>query len=197
MTKLKDIKLRLSKLLLNCGMVKTDKGILSFDGEELQINAIVYIEDEEGTRTDVEDGEYVDEEGRTIVVKDSKVIEIKEKAEEPTAEEPTEDVVVEADDVEEPKDEKEEKPEEPEVDAIEEIRKEINELYKIVDSILDKIGESRDKADEEFAKINSRVEKVENKSLAKPAEEEFVAVSPKNTFSKKIENFRKGFESIR
>ena len=54
--------------------------------------------------------------------------------------------------------------------AIDELRKEVDELYKIVDSLLKKVGETRDEADERFKKL-------EEMSLAKPAAEEFEAIS--------------------
>ena len=67
--------------------------------------------------------------------------------------------------------------------AIDELRKEVDELYKIVDSLLKKVGENRDEADERFKKL-------EEMSLAKPASEEFEALSkPQSTGNKKLDKF--------
>ena len=55
-----------------------------------------------------------------------------------------------------------EEPKETEPTEIEKIREEINELYKLIDSILDKIGETRKEADE-------RLSKIEKMSAAAPA----------------------------
>ena len=67
--------------------------------------------------------------------------------------------------------------------AIDEMRKEIDELYKIVDSLLQKVGETRDEADE-------RLKKLECKSLAKPASEEFEALGRlQKTGNKKLDKF--------
>ena len=67
--------------------------------------------------------------------------------------------------------------------AISELRKEVDELYKIVDSLLKKVGETRDEADE-------RLKKLECKSLAKPASEEFEALGRlQKTGNKKLDKF--------
>lgn len=63
--------------------ITTDKGVLSYTGE-LAVGTEVSITAEDGTVSAAPDGEYVAEDGRTIVVVDGKVSEIREKA----AEEP-------------------------------------------------------------------------------------------------------------
>ena len=66
---------------------------------------------------------------------------------------------------------------------IDELRKEVDELYKIVDSLMKKVGENRDESDERFKKL-------EEMSLAKPASEEFEALSkPQSTGNKKLDKF--------
>ena len=59
--------------------ISTDKGVLSYEGE-LEVGTAVTIVDEEGNATPAPDGEYVAEDGRTIVVSEGKVSEIKEAA---------------------------------------------------------------------------------------------------------------------
>jgi hypothetical protein len=59
--------------------VATDKGSLEWDGEDdLKAGDEVFITDEEGNRTAAADGDYKTEDGKTIVVVDGKVAEIKD-----------------------------------------------------------------------------------------------------------------------
>ena len=174
MGRLSKIKAKLAAILAQLSVVKTDNGILHYDGEELVAGMNVFIEDENGERKAAEDGEYVTEDNKTITGKDGVVESIVDPVAEVDGaeEEPTEEPKEEEEPIEEEpkKEELEEEPtveEEPaketEEDAIAEIRKEINELYKLVDSILDKIGETRKEADE-------RLSKIEKMSAAQPAE---------------------------
>jgi len=79
MSKIERFKARLAKLLATFGSASTDKGVLSWDGEEdLKAGDEVYILDEEGNRTPAEDGDYVTSDAKTIVVADGKVTEIKD-----------------------------------------------------------------------------------------------------------------------
>lgn len=74
----KTLRLKLCRLLLHFGMVETDKGTLNYEGE-LAVGLEVYTEDENGEMIPATDGEYViNEDGRTIVVVDGKVSEIRE-----------------------------------------------------------------------------------------------------------------------
>ena len=59
--------------------INTDKGTLSYDGE-LEVGTAVSVTDEEGNTSPAPDGEYVAEDGRTIVVADGVVTEIKDAA---------------------------------------------------------------------------------------------------------------------
>ena len=64
---------------IKCGSVTTDKGPLSWDGEDdLEAGYNVYIIAEDGTRTPAPDGEYVTGDNKTIVVVDGKVAEIRD-----------------------------------------------------------------------------------------------------------------------
>lgn len=191
MTKLEKIKAELAKLLIKYSVVKTDKAVLEYEGEDLVAGMDVYVTDENGDKVPAEDGEYTTEDNKVITVKDGKVDSIVDKAadveaaeeEEKKEDEPMEEPTKE----EEPMPEDEKKDEEVSLEdvntAIDEMRKEIDELYKIVDSLLQKVGENRDEADE-------RLKKLECKSLAKPASEEFEALGRlQKTGNKKLDKF--------
>ena len=89
MSKFKRFKAALAKVLAEFANVTTDKGILSWDGEDdLKAGDNVYVEDAEGNRTPAEDGDYKTEDGKVIKVADGKVSEIADAEAEV---EPTED----------------------------------------------------------------------------------------------------------
>ena len=83
----KSFKMFFRSLLTKFGEVKTDKAVLTYDGDgELEVGMEVFVETEADDTIEYihpEDGEYVMEDGRTIVIKDGFVEEIKEKVEEP------------------------------------------------------------------------------------------------------------------
>ena len=166
MSKLSVIKAKLAAILAQMSVVKTDKAVLEYDGEDLKAGMGVYVSNENGERTPAEDGEYTTEDGKVIVVKDGMVESITDPIAEVDGadEEPVEETPVEEPKAEELEEPVAEEPKETTEDAIAKIREEINELYKLVDSILDKIGETRDEADARFKKL-------EQMSAAKPAEE--------------------------
>ena len=79
MSKLKKLKETLAKLLQEFGNVTTDKGVISWDGDEdLKAGDAVYVEDSEGNRTPAADGDYKTDDNKVIVVVDGKVSEIKD-----------------------------------------------------------------------------------------------------------------------
>lgn len=79
MSKLQKIRAGLARLLAQFGNVTTDKGILAWDGDEdLKAGDRVYIEDQDGNRTDPADGDYRTEDGKTIVVENNQVAEIRD-----------------------------------------------------------------------------------------------------------------------
>ena len=166
--KIKSIKEALKAMIrqMEFSTATTDKGVIGWDVDgDIEVGVEVYVVDENGDRQPIEDGDYVLEDGRTVVVKDSKVEEIKEKAEE-VVEEPTNEPTTEETNVEEneePTDTEVENPdgtEEKDNTAIEELRKEVNELYDLVD------------------KLTKRIEELENKPAAQPVQEDFKTVSP-------------------
>ena len=79
MSKLKKLKETLAKLLQEFGNVTTDKGVISWDGDEdLKAGDPVYVEDSEGNRTPAPDGDYKTDDNKVIVVVEGKVSEIKD-----------------------------------------------------------------------------------------------------------------------
>lgn len=77
MSKFKRFKAALAKVLAEFANVTTDKGVLSWDGEDdLKAGDSVYVEDADGNRTPAEDGDYKTDDGKVIKVVDGKVSEI-------------------------------------------------------------------------------------------------------------------------
>lgn len=81
MSKLARIKSLLQKALYEFGQISTDKGILSYDGDELEVGMEVFLLDEDGQESKPEDGNY-ETEARIYVIEDGKVAEIQEKEKE-------------------------------------------------------------------------------------------------------------------
>lgn len=76
MGKLKALKERMARVLTEFGTVTTDRGILSWDGDEdLKAGDAVYT-DRDGNRTRPEDGDYRTGDGKVIKVADGRVSEI-------------------------------------------------------------------------------------------------------------------------
>lgn len=84
MSKINKIKLMLQQMLTTFNQVTTDKGILRYDGDEIEVGASVTMIDEEGNESPVEDGSYYlgDSDGRTLVIEGGVIKEIIEKEEE-------------------------------------------------------------------------------------------------------------------
>ena len=79
MSKLSKFKAALAKMLQEFGNVTTDKGVISWDGDEdLKAGDSVYVEDSEGNRTPAADGDYKTDDNKVIVVVEGKVSEIKD-----------------------------------------------------------------------------------------------------------------------
>ena len=196
MSKLGKLKLELAKLLASFSELKTDKGILSWPAEgEVEIGFDVYVLDENGEYIAPEDGDYVTEDGKVITLVNGKVDAITEPetepaAEEPVAEETVEETPVEA--AEEPETESEVEPEtEPteEVPAEDDVRKEIDALYEIVDQLVKKVAELEGKTNE----TSETVVKMSKMSAAMSAQEEIetnaIAKSGDSAIDRKLKNF--------
>lgn len=180
MTKLELIKTKLAKILLQFTSIKTDKGILEYDGEELAVDVEIYIVDENGERSMPQDGEYVTEDDKTIVVTDGKVTEIKEKeevTEETVEEEVTEEMEETVEEV------TEETVEEEKVDELAELKAEIEALKSIVEELVSTVSAMNNTTEE-------RLSKIEKMSASKTIEEEIeLKRELKKTGNSKVDRF--------
>lgn len=176
MSKLELIKTKLAKLLLQFATIKTDKAVLEYDGEELAVGSEVFITDENGERKPAEDGNYVTEDEKTIVVADGKVTEILEKEnevepeEEAPADETNEEVTAEEETPAEEVSEEvvEEVPSEESNDLTERLTAlevKVEELIAIVEKLVEK-------SETDSNAVEERLSKIEKMSAAKPVEEE-------------------------
>lgn len=182
MTKLELIKTKLAKILLQFTSIKTDKGILEYDGEELATDVEIYIVDENGERSKPEDGEYVTEDDKTIVVTDGKVTEIKEKEEEVTEETVEEEVTEEMEETVEEEVTEEETVEE-KVDELAELKAEIEALKSIVEELVNTVSAMNNTTEE-------RLSKIEKMSASKTIEEEIeLKRELKKTGNSKVDRF--------
>lgn len=78
-------------------------------------------------------------------------------------------------------------------DAIEEVRKEINELYNIVDALVKKVAELEGRLGES----NERLEKMSKMSAASPAEEEIETAESTAKINKKFDAALEGIKAAR
>ena len=169
----KSFKMFFRSLLTKLGEVKTDKAVLTYDGDgELEVGMEVFVETEADDTIEYmhpEDGEYIMEDGRTIVIKDGFVEEIKEKVEEPTEPtEPTNENMEEPTEPMEPTTEPTE-PAEPTFDA----EAAYNELLAEVQNLKAELQELKDKvnallevpAEEDAFSKQTKNEKTEHKGF--------------------------------
>lgn len=182
MSKLSRFKEALSKIMMECGNVTTDKGILYWESEDdLKQGDEVFVEDEEGNRAAAADGDYTTSDAKVIVVVDGKVSEIKDAEAEvsPQEETPAEEAQVEAAE-ETPAEEQpttEEAPaEEPKED---DINAKVAELEKVVEAICEYLGiiklEKNEKLPEQMEAIKKEIAELKAQPMAKPAHEEVLA----------------------
>ena len=173
----KSFKMFFRSLLTKLGEVKTDKAVLTYDGDgELEVGMEVFVES--GAEDTIEyihpeDGEYVMEDGRTIVIKDGFVEEIKEKemVDEPTTEPTTEPATENMEEPTEPVTEPTEtmEPAEPTFDA----EAAYNELLAEVQTLKADLQELKDKvnsllevpAEEDAFSKQTKDEKKEHKGF--------------------------------
>lgn len=136
------LKMKLAEAIIGkFAAIKTDKAVLVHDAEELKVGIEVFVEDEEGNRTPAEDGVYVTEDKSRITVEGGRVKEILEAEDDidtTNAKTPNEKVKVE---MAEPITREEFDREK------EGIYKEINELYKLMDGLMKKVGADRNALD--------------------------------------------------
>ena len=161
-------------LLTKLGEVKTDKAVLTYDGDgELEVGMEVFVET--GAEDSIEyvhpeDGEYMTEDGRTIVIKDGFVEEIKEAEPTEPATEPTEPATEEMAEPMEPTTEPvTEEPAEPTFDA----EAAYNEVVAEVQALKEELQELKDKvnallevpAEEDAFSKQTKNEKTEHKGF--------------------------------
>ena len=194
MSKLARFREALSKIMMECGNVTTNQGILYWESDEdLKQGDEVFVEDEEGNRTPASDGDYTTSDAKVIVVVDGKVAEIKDAEAEvaPQEEAPAEEANVEAAE-ETPAEEQpatEEKPAEEEPKDTEE---RLAELEKVVEAICEYLGiiklEKHEKLPEQMEAIKKEIAELKAQPMAKPAHEEVKAsVETKLTGNKKLD----------
>ena len=78
MSKLDAIRTLLQKALMAFERISTDKALIEFDGEALEVGMEVHGVDEEGNSFNLEDGEYTSDDKTVYVIKEGKVEEIRE-----------------------------------------------------------------------------------------------------------------------
>jgi len=178
-----------ARMVAKFAQITTDKGVLTFEGDMLEVGDDVYILHEDGEVSDAEDGEYITEDGTTIVIVNSKVEDIREKAEEPVDEEPEaegEPVAEEMAEEDEPV--AEEEPEEVADDV--DIHNLAAEVERLKEDLADK--------DAKIAALEERVAALEGKNeetaealskmaVAKPAHEEVNGEAKAPSFRNKHE----------
>ena len=172
----KSFKMFFRSLLTKLGEVKTDKAVLTYDGDgELEVGMEVFVETEADDTIEYmhpEDGEYMTEDGRTIVIKDGFVEEIKEKemvdepATEPTTEPATEEMAEPMEPTTEPVTEE---PAEPTFDAeaaYNEVLAEVQALREELQVLKDKVNTLLEvPAEEDAFSKQTKEEKNEHKGF--------------------------------
>ena len=164
MSKLKE---KIKALLMQYAAVSTDKGNLIYNTDMLEVGSEVFVEDENGENVPAADGEYILEDGRTVVVAEGKVTEIKEKEEAPADPEmPAEEQMADPEMPAEP-----ETPAEPEMPAENEKVTALEERVATLES--------------QIADVIAKLAEIQTTPAASPAEEEFdnikkPKVDPKN-----------------
>lgn len=151
------IKVALAQILAKMGEIKTDKGVYTYEGEELTEG--LELLNEEGTVA--EDGDYTTEDGVTFTVKDGKVDSIAtEQKEEPKEEEKEEMADEDAEATDEATDEPKEDVTDEEKD--DDVMKEIEEIKN------------------EIQKIKDELAKLQSEPVVEPIAEEFMKVDNEN-----------------
>lgn len=180
MSKLEKIRTALQNILAQFARISTDKALIEYDGDELEVGMAVHGIDEEGNSYELENGEYAIEEGTIYVIEDGKVAEIREvEKQEPETEEPAQEPAPEA--PQENVETAEETPqaeEEPEADPRDE---KIANLEAEVARL-----------EEENGALKERIAELEGKSAAEPATEEFEKVNKvEKTGNKRLDNLNR------
>lgn len=174
MSKLQRIKEALRSLLLEFGEVSTDKGVIVFDGDELEAGMAVRGIDEEGNETQLEDGDYRTEDGKIIVIAEGKVVEIRDDEAEVSTEPESEPEAQENEETE-----PESEPE-PESDDKDELIKQLQEQIAALE--------------QENAELKEKVAELEKEPVALSAEETFENLEDKKPNTKADELRSRGYK---
>ena len=159
--------------------IATDKGLLSFDGDALEVGMTVKIVDEEGNESEAPNGEYRADDGTVYVVEDGKVIEVREAEKEPEAEEPVEEPAPE-----EQQENMETAEEIPQVEEEPEAEPEADPRDQRIADLEAEVA----RLEEENGALKERIAELEDKPAAEPAAEEFEkANAPVKTGNKKLD----------
>ena len=196
MSKLENLKARLARIFAEFGSITTDKGVLYWDGDEdLKAGDRVFIEDADGNRSDAADGDYVTADGKTIVVVEGAVSEIRD----PEAEVAPQGEETEA--AEEQPEAPAAEPEQPDYKALyEQALARIEELEKALAEANGNVEdfEQAVKAAEDFkaenATLRARVAELEKAPAGKPAGEQYKADGPEGQQAGKTGN--KGLDRL-
>lgn len=133
----KKVKLMLRSLLIKAGELATDDGkVLLYDGE-LEVGAEVFVE-VEGEIVPAADGEYVAGD-KTVVVREGKVEEIREKEAEETVEE-VETIETAEEEAADPADEPEQENEETDAERIARLETAVGELREGIETLTNAIA---------------------------------------------------------
>ncbi len=162
MSKLEKLRTALQNILAQFERIATDKALIEYDGEELEVGVAVHGVDEEGNPFNLEDGEYTVEDGTVYVIAEGKVAEIREVEKEPEApaEEPAPEAPQETVENAEEIPQSEEEPEaDPRDQRIADLEAEVARL------------------EEENGALRERIKELEEKPAAEPATEEFERVN--------------------
>jgi uncharacterized coiled-coil protein SlyX len=144
---------KLAKMVLKLSEYPTDKGMVVIDGE-IEIGKAVFVETEEGP-VEAENGEYVLEDGRVMVIEDGLIVEIR-GVEEPIVDEVEVTLEETTEPVEDPKNEEIETI--VEGTEVEELKKRIEELETILAERDAYIAELEGKIAEQDEKLKMSVE---------------------------------------
>lgn len=188
MSKINKIKAMLQSVLAQFARMSTDKGLLSFDGDELEVGMAVMLVDEEGNESVPEDGEYKNDEGVVYVVADGKVAEIREPEAEP--ESAPEEAPAEEPAAEEPQENEETAEEEPQPEAEPEADPR-DERIANLEAEVARLEEENGALRERIAELEAKLEE----PAAPPAEEQFEKVIASKADDEKLNNLRKYFKN--
>ena len=217
-TKLQRIKTMLSELLeLEMASATTDKGIIYWNEDELEVGSVIYVQDENETKVVAEDGVY-EFDGKVIKVVEGKVTEISDKIvpveinpaepeaepeveDDPTTEEDEtpemeeEEIVEEVEETEEPVEEEpkeDEKPEDDpttEEDETPEMEDEPNEVAELTAKV--------DALTAEVEALKAAIAELQGKPAALSAVEQFEQLKRKDKSVKGVARYANAIADIR